>query len=57
VASDGRARSFGEQPVLAVPVSLVTEEPAWENDGIFQPLVCGRYERRAYEVGPFGDVP
>ncbi len=56
-AYDGCTWSTGDQPVLTVPVSLVTEEPAWENDVLFDPLICHRYEGRAYGLVGFADVP
>ncbi len=56
-AYDGCSWSRGDQPVLAVPVSLVTQEPAWENDGVFQPLICHHYGDRAYRVVGLADVP
>ncbi len=56
-AYDGCTWSTGDQPMLAVPVSLITEEPAWENDVLFEPLICHRYEGRAYDVVGFADVP
>ncbi len=56
-AAYGCAWSTGDQPVLAVPVSLVTQEPAWENDGLVKPLICHHYEDRAYDIVGFADVP
>lgn len=56
-AYDGCSWSTGDQPVLAVPVSLVTEEPAWENDVLVYPLLCPQYGRRAYDLVGFADVP
>jgi hypothetical protein len=56
-AYDGCSWRTGDQPVLMVPVSLVAEEPAFENDVLFDPLLCHRYEGRAYDVVGFADVP
>lgn len=57
VAYDGCNHSWGDQPMLTVPISLVTEEPVAEDDVLFNTAGCGRYAGRAYEVGPFGEVP
>jgi hypothetical protein len=57
-AYDGCATYFGRQPILTVPISLVTERPVMERDtGLFDLLPCELLRGRAYEVGPFGAVP
>ncbi|MDP9384171.1 MAG: hypothetical protein M3P50_02870 [Actinomycetota bacterium] len=56
-AYDGCTSSTGDQPVLTVPVSLVTQEPAWENDGLVDPLICPSLRGRDYDLVGFADVP
>ena len=45
--------STGEQPLLAVPVSVVTGEPTFENDVIFDLLPC---PGRPYKIREYGEI-
>lgn len=49
----------GNQPLIAVPVSLVTNRPFLDNGGLYTARGCPEppNDDQVFEVGPFGDVP
>lgn len=51
---DGCNSFYGEQPLLTVPISLVTKEPVADSGTLVTLTGCGDEDDRAFEVGPFG---